>query len=274
MVKTNGKIRLNVSSQPDKGELSEPAKGLLRYVPFVDFESGRDSFTLSVFGENDELLLSDTVVIIVEDDSTSMPCGYYAVDDYVYSSTSTVSIDVLANDLLCGDSADVKLEIYRPDNSFPPFSGTASVVDNRILYQASSDVVTDSVIYKVSRKSDNTMVGFAMVHITIDASCVPFAFDDNYFRDTTRAVDTLDLFVLRNDEFCGNTPSSIMLHTDPHHGDASVQWADEGSGDIWLIKYAYQLPGGDSTAHILDSLQYKFCIGSQCYTGKARIRIN
>jgi hypothetical protein len=271
MVKTNGKINFNVSSQPNKGDLSEAAKGLLRYAPNNNFERGRDSFTLSVFDEGGGLLLTDTVVIVVEDDSTNMPCGYFAVDDYVFSSSSTVTINVLQNDWLCGDSSNIKLEIYRPDNSFPPHSGTASVVANHILYQGTSDVLSDSIIYKVSNIADNSLVGYAMVHININGNCTPTAFEDYYVHDNlNKLTDTLDLYVLRNDSFCGNSINSLSVITAPHHGDAFLAQSDSAM----YIKYAYEMPAEDSTTHFSDSLRYQFCIGSNCYSGKARIDIH
>lgn len=271
MVKTNSKINFNVSSQPNKGNLSEAAKGLLRYAPASNFGRGRDSFTLSVFDDGGGLLLTDTVVIVVEDDSTNMPCGYFAVDDYVFSSSSTFSINVLQNDWLCGDSSDVKLEIYRPDNSFPPHSGTASVVSNYIVYQGASNVVSDSIIYKVSNVADNSLVGFAMVHININGNCTPAAFEDYYVHENLNKLrDTLDLYVLRNDSFCGNLVNSLSIVEDPHHGDAFIAHSDSA----FYIKYAFEMPEGDTTAHFLDSLRYQFCIGSECYGGKARIDIH
>ncbi len=58
MVKTNGKINFNISSQPNNGNLSEAAKGLLRYAPDNNFGRGRDSFTLSVFDDGGGLLVN------------------------------------------------------------------------------------------------------------------------------------------------------------------------------------------------------------------------
>ncbi len=99
------------------------------------------------------------------------------------ASSPAITINVLQNDWLCGDSSNIKLEIYRPDNSFPPHSGTASVVANHIVYQGSSNVLSDSIIYKVSNIADNSLVGFAMVHININGNCTPTAFEDYFDHD-------------------------------------------------------------------------------------------
>jgi hypothetical protein len=270
MVKTNGKIRLNVSSQPGRGELSEPAKGLLRYAPFEDFKKGRDSFAFSIFGESNELLATDTVIIIVEDDTTDLPCGYFPQDDWVSSTTSPISVDVLQNDFLCGDSSDIRLEIYRPDNSFPPHSGNASVVQNRIVYTGNFSELSDTVIYKVSKVSDSSVVGFGALYIEIGNFCTPHANEDSVaYNHHGWPTDTLSLAVMLNDELCGSTISSFSIAEQPANGDAVIV----GTGNNSLIKYSYGDPTMDSTQMILDSLKYQWCIGSQCYTGKVRIRL-
>jgi hypothetical protein len=273
MVKTNAKIRLNVSSQPDKGDLSEPAKGLLRYAPFENFNQGRDSFAFSIFDEHDELLLSDTIIIIVEEDSTNLPCGYYPHDDYAYASNAPIAVNVLANDFLCGDSLDVKLEIYRPDNSFPPHHGTATVNSNYIVYTANSNMQSDTVVYKVSSLKDNTLFGYAVLHIAAGHdTCSMNAFDDFVsHRDSTSSLaDSVDLRVTLNDQLCGNTITNFMIVDAPSHGE--VRMYPVSGGSHWNITYYYSL--GDTGNTIQDSLQYKWCVGPECHTAKTRIQIH
>src|SRR5436190_21564818 len=60
-VKTNGKISLNILSLPRKGTLTEIASGFLKYSPNQAFTSGRDGFTFTVLGNENQLLLTDSI---------------------------------------------------------------------------------------------------------------------------------------------------------------------------------------------------------------------
>ena len=267
MVKTSGKINLQISARPTKGQLSEPAAGLLRYSPSQNFK-GTDEFAFAIFNSKNEFIQSDTVIIIVDDDTTNLPCGVYPQDDWVNATGPLVSVDVLANDIFCGDSASFVVEIYRPSTSFPPHRGSASVVNNRIVYTSSVPNVSDTIIYRVSKTSDTSLVGFATLYVNFGTqACESFTRDDFYTipSDSTLA-DSLNLFVLQNDQLC-NSPTIFSLLTDPQHGEAypSVH------NNEFFVRYKRNL---QDPRPLTDSLTYRVCIDQDCYNGRVRLKIN
>ena len=246
--------------------MTEVGTGLLKYIPFKEYQ-GKDAFLLSIHDANNKLLQTDTVDIIVDQNPDNLPC-IYPQDDWIYTAGTPVTVNVLANDILCADPSDLVLEIYRPNNSFPPHIGTASVTpDNQIFYMAPNNGqdLQDSVVYKVYRASNPTVVGFATLAITVTGSlnpCQPIINPDSYYLQLGHSSDTLRLGVLMNDYLCGAAPE-ISVTELPHHSDVIV------NSDI--IMYPYEL--SESNPTILDSLTYKVCIDQQCYSAKVKIEI-
>lgn len=276
-IKTRSAIRLDIDSQPRKGNLSELGTGFLRYSPDQHFVKGRDAFAFSVYDENNRLLISDSLVIIVKDDTTGLPCGIYAREDFVYQATAApVFVNVLANDILCGDSANLVLEIYRPNYEFPPHAGTATVLSNHtIRYTPGSNFSgSDEFIYKVSSPFDSSLVGFAIVHISSQDSC-NFEVNDDYYSfdadsliaDTAASHGVVRLFVLNNDILCdsSSTEYSFSIVEFPDRGTAYYESADA----IGYIFPQNAIPEPGYT----DSLVYRVCIDQRCRYGKARIYV-
>ncbi len=264
IVKTQGRVRLDISAQPKKGKLKELATGLLRYAPFNDFTKGRDAFVFSVFNQHNEFITSDSVVIIV-DDSTHLPCSFYPQDDFVDANSSSVEVSVLNNDVLCGgdDSADVVLQLY----NFNPaqHQGVATIVNgNRIRYTENSagQALSDSIIYKVSKRSNPNVVGYATLYVSLNQAqvCNFTVNPDNYSFKKSVAADTVTLGVLVNDIFCDSL-TSLQIIENTVHGDAWV------NGDN--IRYVY-LSAMDSTTYV-DTLAYRVCIGTRCDVGRVKI---
>jgi hypothetical protein len=266
MVKTSGKIRVNVSSQPTNGNLSEVSAGFLKYSPHGDFKKGRDAFAFDVFSENNQLITSDSVIIIV-DDSTHLPCNYYPQDDSVDTYHSPVDIDVLSNDVICGDSSDLVLEVYHPGNNFPPSMGQAQVVNGKIRYTPSNKlaIINDVVVYKIYRSSNPQISGFATVRITIRGGvCALQILDDHYDLQAHALADSVTLPILNNDNFCSMPYDSFRIVAPPQVGYA---WIENDS-----IKYFYDLP--DSSSIVMDSLRYRVCFQRDCRTASVTIKVS
>lgn len=276
-IKTRSAVRLDIASQPRKGNLSEMGTGFLRYSPDQHFVKGRDAFAFSVYDENNHLLTSDSLVIIVEDDTTDLPCGIYAQDDYVYQTNAApVQVDVVLNDILCGDSSGMVLEVYRPNNNFPPYAGTATVLSNRIIqYTPGSNFNgSDEFIYKISSSTDSSLVGFAVVHITSQEPC-NFEVNDDYYSfdadsliaDTVASHGMVRLFVLNNDVLCDSagTGHSFSIVDFPDRGIAYYDSADA----IGYIFPQNTVPAPGYT----DSLVYRVCIDQRCQYGKVRVYV-
>ncbi len=267
-VKSNVPVNFSITSPVQKGSLTDLGSGLLQYQPNTGLEVGRDSFVFSVFSENNQLITKDTIVIVIENDSTQLPCGVYTADDYVYgfSGDSSVTIDVLANDIICSiDSLDVRVSIHRPDENFPPYFGTASVVDNKILYTVGASFQTaDKLIYKIESVSDTSSVSYGLVYITSQVPCSPVANNDFFVIDSLATIaDSVFIPAFDNDESC--TPIDnrrISVSRQPNFGTATLV----SGGFFYKVADTLQL-----NENFTDSFTYQLCNGGRCATGQVTL---
>ncbi len=143
----------NILTQPLHGEVSLDG-ALATYVPNKDYV-GVDSFTYSASDDSETSNIA-TVNIIV----TNVNDAPEAVENKITTDKFTeISIDVLANDSdIDGDSLTVS-------SVTTPSSGTATIVDNKILYTPSGDFNgTVSFSYEVS---DGTLTSSANVTVEV-----------------------------------------------------------------------------------------------------------
>jgi hypothetical protein len=277
-VKTERPIRLDITSEPSHGTLRELRTGLLQYVAHADFVKGRDAFRVSVYAEDNTLLLEDTVGIVIEDDTTNLPCGVYTRSDSAQVwGDSTVYIYPLANDLLCGDTTRYHVEIYQPNNSLPPHYGTATVhAHNYITYAPNSNPPkNDLIIYKVYDVTDTTRVGYGVIFITPTSApgeepeepCQFLLIDDSYtvVLDTLR-TDSLTFRPFENDSLCDHSWSSYTLSIagQGKHGNATALPSGLLLYELWEEPYH----------GMRDSVVYRGCRGDTCRTAKIRIYFN
>lgn len=273
-VVTNLPVTLSVTQPTTKGKLTELGVGLLRYAPNDRNASTRDAFEFTVYSESHEILRKDTVVIIVEPDSTKLPCGLYPKDDYVsnYKGGSPLTIDVLANDNLCGvDSLDLLLNVYYQENTNSgPHHGTAAVVNNKILYTPGPSYTTgDTLIYRVQSRLSRTDVGFGYVYIGASTISPPCTFtlraDTIQINPDTLQADTVLLRVFNNDILCDSLFGyQLSIAKAPLYGQARLGW--EG------VTYTPdELPAGTSRT---DSLRYQLCRDAVCRQAKVVVKLS
>jgi hypothetical protein len=267
-IKTNSPVTLDISVLPKKGTLTEVASGLLKYSPDEEFISGQDAFSFNVLGAGNSLLKADTIKIIVKD-SIDLPCYVYPRDDWFTTQDFPIELNVLLNDLICGDSADISLEIHKPAPNYPPYHGTATVTDrNTILYTSTSATVEDKVLYKVSRKSDQSVVGFATAYIERRSSCDSLLAEVavSIERDSTHypIIDSLYLDLPDSVQRCGKIFSELAIVDGPHDGTYSFK----PGGIVYYFELTKQKKS------ISDSIKYLLCAEQDCLTGVAKIKIN
>ncbi|MBL0745901.1 Ig-like domain-containing protein [Chryseolinea lacunae] len=272
-VQSNVPVTLTVTAQPTKGKLSSLGKGLLQYTPGNRKVKSRDAFEFTVFSSNNQILQRDTVIIIVEPDSTQLPCGIYAADDYVrgVEKGATVNINVLANDHICGfDTLDYEVSVYSA-----PHRGTATVVNNRIRYTAGPTYTdSDTLIYKVQPRQSAGQVSYAYVYIKasfapeepVPCQFTPFADTFNIKLDTLKG-DTVLLRVFLNDQFCDSLRRAYTVHVTkaPAHGTTRIL----SSGIVYVPDQ--DLPVGSSR---IDSLRYELCLVNTCRQAKVTVNVN
>jgi hypothetical protein len=266
MINSHGTVRLDITGQTRHGDLSEISNGLLQYSPDPGFNSGRDLFTFSV-SRNNDVLKYDTVIIIVEPDTTKFPCGIYPQNDFVYGVKGSTLINVLDNDILCGDTSQFIVEVYRPDSlSFPPYFGTAVVEGNNIRYTpGSSFIEADKIMYRV-RNTQGSTSGIGIVYIFSSPACSFTLFDDSFvFSTDSLPSDTVQLPVFANDELC-STPLSDYAFTMLHDGDV-------GTAIFQNPDFIYILPD-TVTQTFTDSVVYQLCHRDRCRTATVSIKVN
>jgi hypothetical protein len=266
-ITTNGNVSLEIKSLPQHGSLSEVAAGFLKYSPDNGFK-GSDAFTFSVFGQQNNLLLTDTITIIVND-STDLPCQIYPKEDVIYTPDATVDVPVLRNDFICGDTSDVVVQIYQP-GGFPPIHGTATVTAAKAIRYTtnSTQSFTDTVLYKVSRASDSKVFSFGALYIHHETNC------DTEFRDLIISAETSDsstyplmdtLFIALGDTAmtCGKLYSNISITKAPQKGTYEIHSP--------TLYYFFEVQNSEP---MTDSLRFKLCDGPDCLDGRLRIDIN
>jgi hypothetical protein len=269
---TSEPISISISKTPIRGSVTEVSSGLLKYVPNSSFNSGEDAFTYNVYNAAQQLVTSHSVIIVLEADSTDLPCGIYPEDDYFvvgrewFDEGDGFYADVLANDILCGDSIDMKLEVYRA-----PAFGTATTVGQLIQYYSTKPgSYVDSLIYKVSKISDTTVFGYATLSIHVrEVNCEDTVYNDFLsFDRMSFQPDSVELPVLQNDLFCDSVLSLTVIDG-PYYGQVrSIYNPDIGR----TFQYAYDWP--DSLAAINDSLRYEVCTPQGCKTATTVISIH
>jgi hypothetical protein len=202
-IQTNKPVRLSVSLDPKFGVLSDLGKGLLQYTPATGNQTATDFFEFTARSGTNEIIKIDTVTIMVENDSTSFPCGVYPVDDYVSGAQKNISIPihVLSNDYICGvDSADMVVSIHRPDNNFPPYFGSAQVIGKVISYTAGSEFENqDKLIYRIHPAGQPLKASYGVVYITGNVACSFSLHDDIYSFPADSLSGILMLPVFGND---------------------------------------------------------------------------
>jgi hypothetical protein len=271
MVKSAGAVRLDITGQPRKGGLSELSEGLLQYTPNIDFKKGSDFFEFAIYSQNNNLLKRDSIVIVVESDSTKLPCGLYPQNDSVTYVTGPTLINVLLNDALCGDSTQIGVSIYRPNSSFPPHTGTAVMQGTNILYTPGNSFTgNDKVVYKVYSLTDTTKYGIGTVYISRMPVCNFAVNTDSYvFRGDTLTSSSVHLNVFNNDQLCG-TPVGSYAFTMLRDGDVGNA-VYQNAGGVADFVYSFS---DTITRDFTDSLTYRLCREAQCKTAKVYIQVN
>lgn len=267
-VKSNVAVNFSITSPVQKGSLTNLGNGLLQYQPTAGLAKGRDSFVFSVFSQSNQLITKDTIVIVIENDSTQLPCGVYTGDDYVYGFTggSPVVVNVLANDFICSiDSSDVRVSIHRPYDTFPPYFGSAAVVDNKIVYTAGASFQSaDKVVYKIASATDPAIVSYGLVYITSENSCIPVATNDRYAIDSlSRIGESLFIPAFNNDQSCSVTNASQVSITDP---PAFGTVGFTTGGFLYTVTDTVNV-----TENFTDAFIYEICVGNQCTSAQVTL---
>jgi hypothetical protein len=268
-IQTNKPVRLRVTSTTRHGSLSDLGQGLLQYSPTVGNKKATDSFQFTVYGDNNEVIRTDSVNIIIENDATHLPCQILTVNDYVYGvkKNQSVRVNVLANDHICGvDSSSLVLSIYRPESSFPPHFGIARVSGTSIIYTpGTSFQEKDSLIYKIFPQGHADKAVYGMVYINGTQLCRVTPRDDSYVFTKDSLSHAVLLPVFQNDSLCDTFNNVHVAITEgPTQGAATINAAG--------FTYIVSKPSG-ITAIFTDQFTYEVCVDAICKTAFVKIRV-
>ena len=262
-LQTNVPARVAVTSEPRHGKLTDLGKGILQYSPSVGNSRARDGFEFTVYTASNEIIKRDSVIIIIENDSTKLPCNIYPLPDYVYGvKTAPVLIEVMANDVICADS--VILSVYKPVNSFPPYYGTAAALDKVIKYTPGSQFEgVDKIMYKITAASDTSRIAYGIVYITGDSSCSFRLTNDLYVYNEDAVDSLLTLPVFTNDSLCQSINEyQVNVKLQPVYGQVSA--ASNG--------FHYKVPAS-VTFPFTDFFMYEVCIDATCKVARVDVML-
>lgn len=267
-IKTTKPVRLSITSTTKHGELTDIGQGLLQYTPSAGDQKLIDAFTFTAFAENDAIIKVDTVVIVVENDSTHLPCGIFTNNDYVYGVQKRVPvrIRVLANDYICSaDSSDLVVSIFRPNDSLPPKHGTAEVNGTDIIYTASNTFTSqDKLIYKIYGAGNEQNASYGIVFLTGGSACRVSPRNDIFTisQDSLKSVVRLPVF--QNDSLCESLNQyQVSISKAPSKGSVSVN----------QFELTYQVYETASvTPTFADFFFYQVCIDGTCKTARVDLR--
>jgi len=264
-LQSNVPASIAISSQTRHGVITDLGNGILQYVPPVGNAKSRDAFEFTVLTASNQILKRDSIVIIIENDSTHLPCNIYPVPDSVYVLREVpVLINVTKNDVICG--GNVVVSIFKPVNSFPPHFGQAEVQGNRILYSPGSGFNgTDKIIYKLTGATDPSRVAYGIVYLTgnSSSSCSFRVADDLYLYGENAKDSLLSLPVFANDSLCEpRSQYQVSLKSQPLYAQATIT----------PNSIQYKVPVSPSLP-FTDSFEYELCINAACKTARVNIRL-
>jgi hypothetical protein len=265
-IQTSQPVKLSITSTPKYGNLVDLGQGLLQYNSSVSFKGdAREKLEFSVYNSKNEIILKDTIIIIIENDTTDLPCGIYPAADHVYGveKDKEFSVNVLENDYFCNyDSTDLIVTILQLPGEKSITQGTAIVSDQTIVYTAGSTFSgQDQVIYKVQPRSNKNIAAYGSVYFSTKRQCENSAFDDVYTFDVDTLMEGVDLPVLLNDSLCATIGEyEVSVSRAPKFGE--VKRSPYG--------FIYRLTDPTATS---DDFDYKECMNGRCTIGRVTITI-
>jgi hypothetical protein len=173
-----------------------------------------------------------------------------------------ISIDILANDHICGvDAQNLKVEVF----SAPAFgTATFNASINKIEYHpAENHFGGDWFVYRISDKTDTTKNSLALVSVwTIgDQTCEPVLQPD-FIHLLEKVSNVYSFGVFENDQLCNAVPENgaFTIIKNGDNGTATT------AGFGWI-----EYEATESAIENGDSLVYRFCYDDVCYTQGVRL---
>lgn len=284
---TKADRRLVITSPPTLGTLISMGNDVLRYVPNQGVFRGTDKIKISIYSPSSVIEKVDSIVVIIEPDSTHVPCNLSVrtQDDYVsFKGGQYLDVDVLENDTVCGVPR-AQLVVTLPDNLIlagtpipPSYYGTVEVLeDGRIRYTPGPNFTNaDKFVYKVEKpidvpsKGDYATVGYGFVYIAggsaSDSCKAKLALHDDLFEFKLDSIDPLDSLYLptaANDTICEYALNNFLF---------SFKEVPQGKlfyGHNYGFTY---LPPPNITKGFTDTFTYGVCVDQVCKEATVQLK--
>ena len=243
-IKASQNVRIALEKSPTKGTAELLDEGMLRYVPFPEFTTGKDWMVVAI--RSGTLSRQDTIEVVMNPlppdtvgvDTVIRDSTFYCTDlvvtDDSFVLIDSISpfdygvyyLDVLANDQLCSLSYQLVLSTDNP----------ALVVENNQIRYTSPGQEDISFSYNVCRLDYDECQG-GKVDVQF-ASCLTYAVYDSVFinHEPFTGTDTVSVDVRNNDRVCDDTP--INIYQNPSRGRA---WVEDNR-----IMYEYTIEPNES----------------------------
>lgn len=232
-VEASQNVRIALEKAPTKGTAELLDAGTLRYVPFLDFTTGKDWLVVALSSgassrkDTVEIVMNptleprDTVVVdtvIVDTVRYDSICTFrinpdsvnFSPDTLMAANSGTFYLNVLANDRLCGSSYRLALPDAEPN---------LSVDGWRIAYYSPEK---QAINFRYQVCSDSLNQCFDTYASVTFRACESYLLPDSVTLKRSNLVsDTLRIDVRWNDQVCGD--DSLSIYQQPARGEAWVE---------------------------------------------------
>ncbi|TRX58260.1 hypothetical protein FNH22_14475 [Fulvivirga sp. M361] len=263
IVKTQETVSVKITDEPDNGEFKNVENNLFSYKPDEDFLEGKDAVGFDVIDTDDKVIKSGTIDIVVSQDKSDFPCAIFALEDNaVLTNGQMVTVDVLANDILCNVSlADLEVSIVKT----PGVGEEADIKDKKLRFFPGSGFEFATLVYKVNRVNEPDSGSYGIVNIAVEAPACEFEAKDDVYNYTLPldGQTALEVDILVNDILClnGSAPDAVSIVETTKFGDAAIQQGNR-------LVYWPNLSKGTYS----DSLVYQVCKDQDC--DRAKVTFN
>ncbi|MEJ1242148.1 hypothetical protein WBG78_28630 [Chryseolinea sp. T2] len=143
---------VSIAQRPLKGQISQLDFKTFTYRPFDSFTEGVDQFIVTQVAAGREIAKHIVKVHVVSPEN--LPCTTIAVEDRrEIEKGKQVIIPVMDNDKFCNEPSNYTVSI-----DLQPQKGTATLVDNTIVYMAGPDFSAyDRLTYRLASTSGETL---------------------------------------------------------------------------------------------------------------------
>jgi hypothetical protein len=256
---TTASFSIQITSQPQRGQVQVDPQGLFVYRQQQGFTEGSDYIGYTIT-QNGAPLAAEYITIVVSANTGTFPCNAGAMADSIslFANSTDNLLPVLQNDRICSGSSTENNIIKSPNGQihwngssfvYTPFPGFEGI---------------DSFIYQLCQTTNpadaqatpgTCSYGYVTLHVLNEMSCRPEAADDafdlHYYGNDT----TYQLAVLTNDNWCQQETSLLQLQeTLPHAG-------------VHNDHITYTLT--ESTFTPTDTLNYSLCQNDECESARA-----